>query len=148
MNKNLIYTLLLTFCTASVNAQPNSKIEHTAGKDCMFATRPSSWRVLDTRHMVLWGPSQQDTYLVTLFSPLIDLRSSDVIAFIDADRNNKLCGNRADKIATPNSRIDSSPTLISSMVKLDEQDLITLGKQYNLQLLSPARIKALSEKGH
>jgi hypothetical protein len=110
----------------------------------MYTTQPSSWRVLDRQHLVLWGTSQQDIYLVTLFSPISDLRSNEVIAFIDADRNNKLCGDGADKIAAPNSKTDPTPTNITAMVKLTERDLISLGQQYNLQLLSPARIKQLN----
>ena len=110
----------------------------------MYTTQPSNWRVLDGQHLVLWGTSQHDIYLVTLFSPISDLKANEVIAFIDTDRNNKLCGDGADKIAAPNSKTDSSPTPIISMTKLDERELIALGEKYKVQLLSPARTKALS----
>lgn len=111
----------------------------------MFTIQPHSWRVLDSQHLVLWGTSQQDIYLVTLFSPIIDLRAHEVLAFIDADHNQKLCGASADKIAAPNSKIDPQPTLIAAMKKISERDLISLGAQYQLQLLSPSRSKALSQ---
>ena len=144
----MMYTLILSFLalTLTTSAQASASApSQTSNKACMYTTQPHSWRVLDSQHLVLWGSSQQDIYLLTLFTPISDLRSNEVIAFIDSDRNNKLCGGGVDKIATPNSKTDPQPTNIASMSKLEERDLITLGKQYKLQLLSPARIKALSQ---
>lgn len=144
MNYHLVFLLLTATSAASAQMLSAASLQ-SPNKACMYTTQPQSWRVLDSQHLVLWGTSQQDIYLVTLFTPISDLRSNEVLAFIDSDRNQKLCGDGADKIAAPNSKTDPQPTNITAMTKLEERDLISLGKQYNLQLLSPARIKALSQ---
>ncbi len=137
----VMIVLVNMLITSAHAAQP---AQEKPDRACMFTTRPSSWRALDQQHMVLWGPSQQDAYLVTLFSPISDLRATETFAFIDSDHNGKLCGDGSDKIAAPNSKTDPSPNSIKSMSKLDESELIALGEKYKLQLLSPARIKELS----
>lgn len=112
-------------------------------RECMFTVQPRSWRVLDQQQLVLWGPSQQDAYLVTLFTPVSDLRFTESLAFIDDDHNGMICGDGGDKIAVPNSRTGTWPTIIKSMTKLDEAALIELGQKHNMKLLSAKRQKEL-----
>ena len=140
----LLLSIWMTTAKGEDSGASISTSSASASRACLFATQPSSWRVLDSQHLVLWGSSQQEIFLISLFFPISDLRSNEVIAFVDSDNNGRLCGDGRDKLVAPYSKTDSSPNVIQSMKKLTEQDLITLGEQYHLQLLSPSRIKALS----
>ena len=140
----LLLSAWMTTAKGEGSAASISSSSASTSRACLFATQPSSWRVLEPQHLVLWGSSQQEIFLISLFFPISDLRSNEVIAFVDSDNNGRLCGDGRDKLVAPYSKTDTSTNVIQSMKKLTEQDLITLGAQYHLQLLSPARIKALS----
>lgn len=114
--------------------------------DCLFARQPQSWRVLDQQQLIVWGPSQKDAYLVKLFSPVQDLRFTETLAFIDDDHNGMICGDGGDKIAVPGSKISSFPTIIASMRRVDDAELVALGEQYKMKLVSDK--KAQEIKSH
>jgi hypothetical protein len=77
-----------------------------------------------------------------LFAPVQDLNFTETLAFIDKDRNGMICGNGSDQIAVPNSSAGSWPTLISSMRRLDEAELISLGEKYKMKLVTPKKAGA------
>lgn len=114
------------------------------GRDCLFASQPSSWKVLDKQTLILWGPSQRDAYLVKLFSPVSDMRFSETLAVIDGDKNGMICGGSTDKITVPNA-VASFPANIDSMRKVDDAELVALGEQYNTKLISDKRAQAVKD---
>ncbi len=114
------------------------------GRDCLFASQPSSWRVLDKQTLILWGPSQRDAYLVKLFSPVPDMKFSVTLAVIDGDRNGMICGGSTDKITVPDA-ISSFPANIDSMRKVDDAELLALGEQYKMKLISDKRAEEVKK---
>lgn len=121
------------------------KIDDKQTRACMFTSQPLTWTVLDDRQLVLWGPTQKDAYLVKLFSPLHDLRFTESVAFIDGDRNGMICGNGGDKIGVTRSSIPAFPSTITSMRKVDDAELLALGEQYKVKLLSDKKAQALKQ---
>lgn len=123
------------------------------GKDreCLFSSQPQSWRVLDQQQLIIWGPSQKDAYLVKLFAPVQDLRFTETLAFIDDDHNGMICGDGGDKIAVPGSKVSSFPTIITSMRKVDDAELLALGEKYKMKLISDkkaAELKSHDKQAH
>ncbi len=121
----------------------SSSSNSSRGRDCLFARHSHSWRVLDRQHLILWGASQKDAYLVTLFTPLHDLSFAESLAFIDGDHNGMICGDSFDKIAVPDSKVTSFPSDISSMRKVDQAELLALGEQYKVKLVSEPKAQEL-----
>jgi hypothetical protein len=89
------------------------------------------------------GSVEKDAYLVTLFSPVSDLHFTETLAFIDGDHNGMICGDGGDKISIPGSSISSFPTLIKSMRKVDDAELVALGEKYKMKLISDKRAQAV-----
>lgn len=100
---------------------------------CLFSTTVRDWRALDDSHLVIWGPSAKDTYLVEIMRRLPDMRVTENMAFIDGDHDGMICSGAGDQIAVPKSRV-SAPAFIAFMKRLDEAGLRAVGKQYNVSL--------------
>ncbi len=143
---NARHSLLLVLAAGLLTGNTQAADTSTRSRDCLFTSQPQSWRVLDQQQLVIWGPSQKDAYLVKLFAPVQDLRFTESLAFIDDDHNGMICGDGGDKIAIPDSKVSSFPTIISSMRKVDEAELLALGEQYKVKLISVK--KALELKSH
>jgi hypothetical protein len=145
MNTKVMSALLVATSMFALTAQAEQTVQSSkATNECMFATQPRSWRVLDQKQLVLWGPSQNDAYLVTLFSFVTDLPFAETLAFIDSDNNGRICGDGFDKVGVAHSRSGSWPMNIQSMVKLTDADLLALGEKHKVKLLSAKRMKALA----
>lgn len=132
---------LIVMASAASSVHAAEAADSKAGRACLFASQPSSWQVLDRQHLVLWGPTQRDAYLVTLFAPVTDLAFAETLAFIDGDHNGMICGGVGDEIKVPSTTIPSFPTAITSMRKVDDAELVKLGEQYKVKLLSDKKIK-------
>ena len=132
MNMKLIAALAVA---SSLFANPLLAAEtNNSARDCLFASQPQSWRVLDQQQLVLWGPSSKDAYLVKLFASVQDLRFTETLAFIDDNHDGMIC--EGDQIAVPGSKISTFPTTITSMRKVDEAELTALGEQYKMKLVT------------
>lgn len=114
-------------------------------RDCLFATQPSRWAVLDQKNLVVWGPGRQ-AYEVSLFFPLPELPFSESLAFIDGDHNGMICGDSFDKIAIPNQPTANIPSSIESMRRVDDAQLLALAEKYQVKLLSDKQIAELKER--
>lgn len=101
--------------------------------ECLFSTTVRDWRPLDREHLVIWGPSRKDAYLVTLMGGLTDLQFSENVAFIDGDHDGMICGRGGDQVSVPGSVV-GMPTFIKSMKRLDEAGLEAVGQQYKVKL--------------
>ncbi len=105
-----------------------------ASKDeCVFISNIQNWRVLDSRHVVLYAPTAKRTYLMQLGMPISDLKFAFSVAFIDRDRNGMLCGRSPDGVIAADS-IVRQPAFISGMTRLDETGLLALETHYNVKL--------------
>jgi len=70
---------------------------------------------------------------VQLSMPLFDLRSAISIAFIDHNRDGRLCGFGMDQVVVPHAPIFESST-IAGMTRLDEGGIEQLAEQYKAKL--------------
>lgn len=140
MNIAFIYTALVVTWTlgaigiAQADATKNPDPMPGASKDeCVFVRNISNWRVLDSRHVVLFAPNQSRAYLMQLSAPVSDLKYSFKVAFIDRDRDGQLCGRSLDKVQAADS-IVRTPVTIMGMTRLDDAGLAALEAQYNVKL--------------
>ncbi|MGE0187775.1 MAG: DUF6491 family protein [Steroidobacteraceae bacterium] len=145
MNTKVTSALVIITSLFAVGAQAEEVTPEKSTRECMFATQSHNWQVLDRQRLVLWGPSQNDAYLVTLFAPVNDLPFAETLVFVDSDHNGSICGGGFDKIGVAQSMSGTWPMHIQSMEKLDDAALLVLGEKYNVKLLSSKRIKALQE---
>lgn len=143
----LVLTLVTCGLTATAHADQDKDKngKEVRSHDCLFASQPDGWRVLDRQHLVLWGPSQKYAYLVTLFAPIQELNFADTLAFIDGDHDGMICGNSGDKVAVPDRQVPAFPTAITSMRKVSQAELVTIGEQYNVKLFSDKKTQEIKE---
>lgn len=135
MKPMVTFTAALLGGTLAIPAMAADKAKEAkaSGKECLFSTTVRDWRPLDSEHMVIWGPSRKDAYLVTLMGRVVDLPFSENVAFIDGDHDGMICGNGGDKVAVPGPT-QGLPTFIKSMQHLDEAGLQAVGEQYKVKL--------------
>jgi Family of unknown function (DUF6491) len=140
----LLMTLSICFtCGVTSHALAAEATKTKSDRACVFASQPQDWRVLDNQHLVLWA-SQNNAYLVTLFSPLNDLHFTESLAFIDDDHDGMICS--GDKIGIPDSHTASFPATITNMRRITDSELIALGEQYKVKLVTNK--KAQQIKSH
>lgn len=133
----LLFVLLSSALCQACSASAPTGTDRT----CLFANQPQSWQVLDQKQLILWGPTRKDAYLVELFAPSPDIGFAETLAFIDDDHDGRIC--EGDKIAVPDSHMASPPAIISSMRKVDEAELLALGEQYKVKLVSDKKAQEL-----
>jgi hypothetical protein len=135
MNTACIVTWTLSAIgIAPAHGAENPDLMPGASKDeCIFVRDISNWRVLDSRHVVLFTPNQRHAYLMQLSAPVSDLKYSFKVAFIDRDHDGQLCGRSLDKVQAAGSLV-RQPTTIMGMTRLDEAGMAALEAQYNVKL--------------
>jgi hypothetical protein len=107
-----------------------------ASKDeCVSVRMISGWRVLDSRHVVIYSPNRSHAYLMELGTPISDLDSSFKVAFIDRDRDGQLCGRSLDKVQAVDPTIRQPAATIMGMTRLNESGLRALEEQYHVSLI-------------
>jgi hypothetical protein len=146
----LVWGALCSAGVLTTSAQAAEADKEARKRECLFTNQPQRWTVLDQQQLVVWGPSSKDAYLMKLFAPISDLRFTETLAFIDDDHNGMICGS-GDKLAVPNSRVSSFPTPIASVQRVDDAELMALGEQYKVKLLSDkkaAELKAHDKHAH
>ncbi|HEU0225312.1 MAG TPA: DUF6491 family protein [Steroidobacteraceae bacterium] len=67
--------------------------------DCIFQSSISSFRVLDDRHVVLYGFGQREVYLAELGAACFDVESQSTLGTVDGDMNGQICGYGRDGIS-------------------------------------------------
>jgi hypothetical protein len=117
-----------------------------ASKDeCVFVRNISSWRVLDSRNVVLFTPNARRAYLAQLGPPASDLTHAFKVAFIDRDGDGQLCGRSLDKVQAVGSLV-RQPATIMGMTRLDETGLQALEAQYDVKLTRKKDRKAPEQR--
>lgn len=82
---------------ALAQARPVGKVAR--GSDCVFQSSISSFRVLDDRHLVLYGFRQREVYLAELAPACFDVESQSSLGTVDGDRNGQICGYGRDGVS-------------------------------------------------
>ena len=127
----LLSAVLMACCAGQVHAAdpPSSK---GVGADCVFSRTVHDWEALDDHHMVIWGVGKTP-YLVKLTRPLFSLRFSHTLAFVDGDRDGRICAFGRDAIATDQSGPPDKSSILS-IARLEPEDLVKLEAQYKTSL--------------
>jgi len=129
----LTWTLSTIGIAAADDAKNPDPMPGASKDECVFVRDISNWRVLDSRHVVIFTPNERHAYLMQLGSPVSDLKYSFKVAFIDRDRDGQLCGRSYDKVQAADSLV-RQPATIMGMTRLDAAGLAALEAQYNVKL--------------
>jgi hypothetical protein len=120
----------LAFSAAAGAVAPaSSSVEKDA---CISLTRIGGLRALDNRTAVIFSMGKP-SYVVTLSAPLPELKFAHRYAYIDRDRDGRLCGRSRDGIALPDESV-RIPTTIMAMTPLDAQSVEALELKYEVKL--------------
>lgn len=89
--------LAATVATAAAQSVPIGRVAR--GNDCIFQSSISSFRVLDDRHVVLFGFGERDVYLAELAPACFDIGSQSSLSTVDGDLNGQICGYGQDGVS-------------------------------------------------
>jgi hypothetical protein len=123
-------TTLALSAAAGAVAPASSSVEKDA---CVSLTRIGGLRALDNRTAVIFSSMGKPSYVVTLSAPLPELKFAHRYAYIDRDRDGRLCGRSRDGIALPDESV-RIPTTIMAMTPLDAQSVEALEVKYDVKL--------------
>jgi Family of unknown function (DUF6491) len=137
MNARSVWLLIgLSVSTLALAAEPPVKAENPPAKAdsnaCMWFSSIDDWRELDNRNLIVWV-SRKEFYHVELGMPLTDLGWTSSIAFVDHNRDGRLCGYGMDEIVVPHSTIFGSSTIMG-ITRLDDARLAQLAEKYHVKL--------------
>jgi hypothetical protein len=132
----MLKALLLAIGTiAAAGAVASSRAPDSSdGNACVFFRTVDDYRALDKNKLIIWAPGRRSAYLVEIGMPLFDLTWSNRLAFVDTNRDGRLCGFGMDRIVTGDTSFPQWST-ITSMKPLDEPALAQLEEQYHVSLL-------------
>lgn len=122
-------TLALSATAGAINSE-RSAVEKDA---CVALMRIGGLRALDNRTAVIFSSMGKPSYVVTLSAPLPELKFAHRYAYIDRDRDGRLCGRSRDGIALPDESF-RIPTTIMAMTPLDAQSIEALELKYDVKL--------------
>lgn len=92
--------LLMLAATAAAGAQTRPFTGKVArSNDCIFQSAIRSFRVLDDRHIVLYGFGQRELYLAELAPACLDVESQSTLGTVDGDLNGQICGYGRDGVS-------------------------------------------------
>ncbi len=94
---SLALLLLAAAAPAQAQTRPIGKVSRT--NDCIFQSSISSFRVLDDRHIVLFGFGQREVYLAELAPACFDVESLSTLGTVDGDMNGQICGYGRDGVS-------------------------------------------------
>jgi hypothetical protein len=128
----LFATVLLSSAAlaAETKSMPPSRLKEESA--CTWFSSIDDWQRLDDRNLIVWV-SRKQAYHIQLSMPLFGLRSTISIAFIDHDRDGRLCGYAMDQVVVPHAPIYESSTILA-MTQLDEAGLQQLAEKYKVKL--------------
>ncbi len=124
--------------TLALAAEPAKTPEATTKADnnaCAWSSSIDDWRELDNRNLIVWV-SKKEYYHVELSMPLMDLGSSESIAFVDHNHDGRVCGFGMDAVVVPRSTAFGKSSIIG-MTRLDEVGLEQLAAKYKVKLGGP-----------
>lgn len=129
----LLATTLMTWAALATETKsmPPSRLKEDSSA-CTWFSSIDDWQRLDDRNLIVWV-SRKQAYHIQLSMPLFGLSSAISIAFIDHDRDGRLCGFAMDQVVVPHAPIYESSTILA-MTKLDDDDIRQLAERYKIKL--------------
>ena len=133
--------IAVSFMSGVILASPASASGLLPGadrNDCFLVRFSKDRRVLDDKHLIVWA-SGEVPYLVELDRPLHRLSSGGhSIAFVDGDRDGRVCRTVRDKIVVLDA-IDSKSRSIVGVTRLNAEQIRTLEAKYETSLARKKR---------
>lgn len=134
--RSFLLLIGLSVSTLCLAAEPATKGDTAPAKPdsnaCTWFSSIDDWRELDDRNLIVWV-SRKEFYHVELSMPLFDLGTAPSIAFVDHNRDGRLCGFGMDEIVIPRATIFGSSTIMG-MTRLDDDGLMQLAEKYHVKL--------------
>ena len=109
---------------------------------CMFSVVVKDWAGIDKQRFIIYGLTQSEAYLGTLFFPTPDLINNLGMAVVDSDHNGRICGMSSDYVEFRNATIPGR-NLITSLHRISEEEAKALLEQSKPK---PKEKKAQEEK--
>lgn len=134
-------TLVMSAAAGAVTSQTSS-VEKDA---CVSLMRIGGLRALDNRTAVIFSSMGKPSHLVKLSAPLPELKFAHRYAYIDRDRDGRLCGRSRDGIALPDESL-RIPTTIMAMTPLDAQSIEALEVKYDVSLSRKNKDKSTQDE--
>ncbi len=104
-------------------------------EDCLFFRTVDDWAPIDRQRLIIYGIGRVP-YLATLNFPSVDLQFDFAVAFVDYDRDGRLCGRSFDAVQFRDGIPDR--IAIDSLKRISKEDA--------KQLLAAAHPKRKSRK--
>lgn len=138
----MLRTLMLALgvLAATAAGATSSGSDPASGNTCIFFRTVHDYRALDRNKLVVWAPGRRSAYLVEVGMPLTDLTWANRLAFVDSNRDGRLCGYGMDRIVIGDTSFPQWSTIIS-MKPLDEAAMAQLEQEYNVSLLPKKKQK-------
>ncbi|HTE40878.1 MAG TPA: DUF6491 family protein [Steroidobacteraceae bacterium] len=114
-------------------------------ESCFFSRFVHDWRTLDDRNLIVWAPNNRQAYHVQLIFPLFSARYEYRLAFIDGDRDGRLCGHGRDSIGETDRSAAGQRSSITSITRLDAESIAKLEEKYKTKLTPQPRKKKTPE---
>jgi len=119
-----LFVILLGALTIAgcVHARPNEGVHFDPGVStdaCIRVEDLAEWDFMDDRSILLSVPGQPRGYLITLVTPMQDLRFAKDIDVIDGDHNGFICADGVDQVNAVGCSL--SPVSIASIEYLSER---------------------------
>ncbi len=127
------YSLLGATSVAFAGTTPPPKEPPLRGNDCTFFSTLYDWQALDDQNLVVWAPSKREAYHVYLSMPSPDMRMANTLAFVDGNRDGRLCGFGMDAIVAGDGAFARKST-INAMKHLDEAGIAQLEEKYKTKI--------------
>lgn len=122
---------------ASEEREKDFKDLDLRGSDCILIRTIRDYTPLDDRNLLVWGPAKRG-YLVTLFRPAFDMRSSFRLGF--SSRDDQLCPYGGDSLVFGD--LASDTVRIQSISRVSEEQaeeiLIRYGRKDRPESQTPA----------
>jgi hypothetical protein len=90
-------------------------------EDCMFSVVVKNWAAIDEQRFIIYGLTESEAYLGTLFFPTPDLVNNIGMAVVDDDHNGRICGKSSDYVQFRNPTIPGR-NLINSLRRITEEE--------------------------
>lgn len=129
--------MLLAACQATPADDGSAK---RSSPDCVFFSTVYDWQPLDEVNLIIWAPGRDDMYHVRLTMPLMGLKFAHTIAFVDTDRDRRLCTFGRDALVYRDGSLSQRSTLFS-MERVDPAAVAQLEEKYKVKITRDSKRK-------
>ncbi len=106
---------------AQAGVEPAMAPPSLSSEDCMFSVVVKDWAAIDKQRFIIYGLTQREAYLGTLFFPTPDLVYNLGMAVVDADHNGRICGKSSDYVEFRDATIPGR-NLITSLHRISDEE--------------------------